>query len=84
MVGHISPEAAIGGPIALIENGDIITIDAESNRVDLGVDEETLRARQEAWIRPKSSVNRGALAKYRAEVLSASQGAVTIAPPWDN
>ena len=83
VVGHVSPEAAVGGPIALIEDGDSITIDAETKRIDLGVDAATMEARRKAWVRPKSSVNRGVLAKYRAEVTSASEGAVTIAPPWD-
>lgn len=83
VVGHISPEAAVGGPIALIEEGDRITIDAESKRIDLNIDEKTRVARRAAWIRPKSSVYRGVLAKYRAEVQSASQGAITTAPPWD-
>ncbi|MCH7853494.1 MAG: dihydroxy-acid dehydratase [Proteobacteria bacterium] len=83
VVGHISPEAAVGGPIALIEDGDSITIDAETKRIDLGVDAATMEARRKAWIRPKSSVQRGVLAKYRATVTSAAQGAITIAPPWD-
>ncbi len=83
VVGHVSPEAAVGGPIALIEDGDRLTIDARSKRIDLAVDEATLKSRRAAWVRPKSTVSRGVLAKYRAEVLSASEGAVTIAPPWD-
>ncbi len=83
VVGHVSPEAAVGGPIALIEDGDSITIDAESKRIDLGIDAATMEARRKAWVRPKSSVKRGVLAKYRAEVTSASEGAITIAPPWD-
>jgi len=83
VVGHVSPEAAVGGPIALIEDGDRLTIDARSRRIDLAVDESTLNSRRAAWVRPKSSVKRGVLAKYRAEVLSASEGAVTTAPPWD-
>jgi dihydroxy-acid dehydratase len=83
VVGHVTPEAAVGGPIALIEDGDRLTIDAQSKRIDLQIDEATMEARRSAWVRPKSSVSRGVLAKYRAEVLSASQGAVTVAPPWD-
>jgi len=83
VVGHVSPEAAVGGPIALIEDGDGITIDAETRRIDLQVDAVTMAARRKAWIRPSSNVRRGVLAKYRAEVTSASAGAVTIAPPWD-
>ena len=83
VVGHVTPEAAVGGPIALIEEGDRITIDAEAKRIALAVDEETLAVRHAHWVRPKSGVTRGLLAKYRAEVASASRGAVTVAPPWD-
>ena len=83
VVGHVTPEAAVGGPIALIEDGDRITIDAEVRRVDIDLSDDELEQRRAAWTRPKSSVTKGALAKYRAEVLSASQGAVTEAPPWD-
>ncbi len=83
VVGHVSPEAAVGGPIALIENGDSILIDAENNQINLDVSDAEIAARRQAWQRPPSPVRRGALAKYRAEVSSASEGAVTIPPPWD-
>ena len=83
VVGHVSPEAAVGGPIALIEDGDMITIDAEERRIDISVDAEELARRRANWVRPRSGVTTGALAKYRAEVSSASQGAVTVAPAWD-
>jgi dihydroxy-acid dehydratase len=83
VVGHVSPEAAVGGPIALLEEGDRITIDAGTKTIDVDIAEEELQRRREAWRRPKSSVSRGLLAKYRAEVLSASVGAVTAAPEWD-
>ncbi len=83
VVGHVTPEAAVGGPIALIEDGDTIAIDAQSMEISVAVDDATMAARREAWQRPKSSVSGGALAKYRAEVGSASEGAVTIPPPWD-
>ena len=83
VVGHLSPEAAVGGPIALIEDGDVITIDAEECRIDISVDDEELARRRANWVRPRSGVTTGALAKYRAEVSSASQGAVTVAPAWD-
>jgi dihydroxy-acid dehydratase len=83
VVGHVSPEAAVGGPIALIEDGDVITIDAEACRIDISVDDEELARRRTTWVRPRSGVTTGALAKYRGEVSSASQGAVTVAPPWD-
>jgi len=84
VVGHVSPEAAVGGPIALIEDGDSIVIDAESHQINLGISSDELAARRQAWRRPPSSVKSGALAKYRAEVSSASEGAVTIPPPWDD
>ncbi len=83
VTGHVSPEAAVGGPIALIEDGDVITFDAEKRRIDISVGEEELAKRRESWQRPKSSVTSGALAKYRAEVSSASEGAVTTVPAWD-
>ena len=84
VVGHVTPEAAVGGAIALIEDGDRITIDAEARRVDIDLSDAELAQRRRAWTRPRSSVTRGTLAKYRAEVLSASRGAVTEAPPWDD
>ncbi|MGH8194540.1 MAG: dihydroxy-acid dehydratase [Woeseiaceae bacterium] len=83
VVGHMSPEAAVGGPLALIEGGDLITIDATSRRVDVDISEDEFTRRRHAWVRPPSAVTGGALAKYRAEVRSASEGAVTVAPPWD-
>jgi dihydroxy-acid dehydratase len=82
VVGHVAPEAAVGGPIALVEDGDRITIDAESRRIDLEIDDAELARRRQAWSRPPSDVQGGLLAKYRAQVTSASEGAVTIAPPW--
>lgn len=83
VVGHVTPEAAVGGPIALIEDGDTITIDAEAKRIDIKVTDEILAARRSAWVRPVSNVTGGALAKYRAIVRSASEGAITVAPDWD-
>ena len=84
VVGHVTPEAAVGGPIALIEDGDPITIDASERRIDLGVSDDEIARRRDAWVRPRSTVSAGVLAKYRAEVRSASEGAVTVAPPWDD
>ena len=84
VVGHVTPEAAVGGPIALIEDGDRIIIDADARRVDLDVSDAELAARRASWTRPKSGVTRGTLAKYRGEALSASRGAVTEAPPWED
>ncbi len=83
VVGHVTPEAAVGGPIALIEDGDPITIDASANRIDLGIAKVDLESRRAKWKRPPSNVKTGILAKYRAEVRSASEGAITVAPPWD-
>ena len=83
VVGHVTPEAAVGGPIALIEDGDPITIDASANRIDLGISKVDLESRRAEWKRPPSNVKTGILAKYRAEVRSASEGAITVAPPWD-
>jgi dihydroxy-acid dehydratase len=83
VAGHVSPEAAVGGPIALIEEGDVITIDAEKHRIDISIDKKELARRKDNWVRPRSDVTSGALAKYRAEVSSASQGAVTTVPDWN-
>jgi dihydroxy-acid dehydratase len=83
VAGHVSPEAAVGGPIALIEEGDVITFDAEKRRIDISIDEEELARRKSCWARPRSDVKTGALAKFRAEVSSASEGAVTTVPAWD-
>ncbi|MDH3491111.1 MAG: dihydroxy-acid dehydratase [Gammaproteobacteria bacterium] len=83
VVGHVSPEAAVGGPIALIEDGDLLKIDAVSREINVAVSDEELARRRAAWKRPPSPVKRGVLAKYRNEVSSASEGAVTIPPDWD-
>jgi len=83
VVGHVSPEAAVGGPIALLEDGDELEIDAENKQINVSVSPEDMQARRDRWRRPASTVTGGALAKYRAEVSSASLGAVTIPPPWD-
>ncbi len=82
VVGHVSPEAAMGGPIGLIENGDRLVIDAEKKQINVDLDDEELQTRRKKWRRPKSDVRTGVLAKYRAEVSSASEGAVTIPEPW--
>ncbi len=82
VVGHVSPEAAVGGPIALVEDGDTIEIDAEAREIRVNLSDEELDRRRERWERPASAVTGGALAKYRAQVSSASQGAVTIPPDW--
>jgi dihydroxy-acid dehydratase len=84
VVGHVTPEAAVGGPIALIEDGDSIVIDAQARRIDLAISDADMAQRRVAWQRPPSSVRTGLLAKYRAEVQSASDGAITVAPPWED
>jgi dihydroxy-acid dehydratase len=76
-VGHVSPEACVGGPIALVRDGDEIVIDAEARRVDLSVNEATLAERRAAWKAPEPRYTTGALAKYARLVGSAAQGAVT-------
>ena len=76
VVGHISPEAHLGGPLALVEEGDHILIDAEVNEIKLEVSNEILEKRKENWKRPKEDAV-GVLRKYSKMVGSASQGAVT-------
>lgn len=77
VVGHVSPEAFEGGPLALVENGDRITIDAEADTIEMHVADDELMRRQAAWQRPEPRYNRGVLAKYARLVSSASTGAVT-------
>jgi len=77
VVGHVTPEAHLGGPIALVEDGDIITIDAETEEVILDVSDEVLAQRRAKWTAPKPYTERGTLAKYAQLVSSASEGAVT-------
>jgi dihydroxy-acid dehydratase len=77
VVGHITPEAFEGGPIALIENGDKITIDAETRQITVDVSDAELAERKTRWVRPESKYKRGVLAKYAKTVSSASEGAVT-------
>ena len=80
VVGHISPEAMDGGPLALVEDGDKITIDAEQDQIVLHVDEAELQRRREAWVPLAPRYPRGVLAKYARTVTSASLGAITDAP----
>ncbi|EJN25424.1 dihydroxy-acid dehydratase [Pseudomonas sp. GM78] len=77
VVGHITPEAFEGGPIALIEDGDMITIDAETRQITVAVSDSELAKRKATWVRPESKYKRGVLAKYAKTVSSASEGAVT-------
>ncbi len=76
MVGHVAPEAADGGPIAAVRDGDVISIDVEARRIDLEVPEEEIRERLAAWAPPPPRYDTGALAKYARLVGSASEGAV--------
>ncbi len=80
VVGHITPEAFDGGPIALVNNGDTITIDAEADTIEFDVNDDELERRRAAWQRPASNYPRGVLAKYARTVSSASTGAVTDLP----
>ncbi|SFR47832.1 dihydroxy-acid dehydratase [Robiginitalea myxolifaciens] len=77
VVGHVTPEAQAGGPIALVRDGDIITIDAESNSISVALSEEELEKRKAAWSAPALKVSRGSLYKYARVVSSASEGCVT-------
>jgi dihydroxy-acid dehydratase len=79
VVGHITPEAAIGGNIALIKNGDKISIDAAKRQIDLLVPDAELAKRRAKWTAPRSRYRKGVLAKYAAMVSSAHEGAVTDA-----
>jgi dihydroxy-acid dehydratase len=80
MIGHVAPEAALGGPIAFVEEGDQIVIDVERKALDLDVPEDVLAARRRTWTPPPPNYTTGVLAKYAALVGSASQGAVTTGP----
>ena len=77
MVGHVAPEAFVGGPIALVKNGDKISIKLEDNSLNLQVSEEELAARKEQWRRPAPNYTTGALAKFASLVGSAANGAIT-------
>ena len=81
MVGHVAPEAYVGGPIALVKNGDKITIDTETNILDIHVSEEELGNRSKQWKQPEPNYKSGALAKFATLVGSAANGAVTYANP---
>ncbi|MBK1791674.1 dihydroxy-acid dehydratase [Persicirhabdus sediminis] len=77
VVGHITPEAEVGGNIALLQDGDVITIDAVNNTLDVDLSEEELEARRTQWLPYEPRYKRGVLAKYASTVRSASEGAVT-------
>jgi dihydroxy-acid dehydratase len=77
VVGHVAPEAAVGGPIALVKEGDAITIDAERRLLQVNIADDELSRRRAAWRAPAPRYTRGIMAKYAAQVSSASRGAVT-------
>ena len=79
VVGHVTPEAQEGGPIALVRDGDTITIDAEADTIEWVVDADDRRARASAWVEPPLPVRGGVLGKYVRTVSSASLGCVTDA-----
>jgi dihydroxy-acid dehydratase len=79
IIGHVVPEAQEGGPIALVEDGDAITIDAVECRLDVDVSDEELQRRRAAWSMPSYKVSQGTLFKYIKTVKDASEGCVTDA-----
>ena len=77
IIGHVVPEAQEGGPIAMVRNGDVITVDAEKNLLDVAVDDAEMARRKAAWKMPAYKVTRGTLFKYISLVKNASLGCVT-------
>ena len=77
VVGHISPEAYEGGPLALVRDGDLISIDAKSNQINVSISDKEIQKRKDSWECPKKKQETGVLGKYRSLVASASKGAVT-------
>jgi dihydroxy-acid dehydratase len=81
MIGHVAPEAYVGGNIALVQDGDTIEIDTETNKIDLHITSDEMENRRKSWKPRKPNYESGALAKYASLVGSAAQGAVT-SPVW--
>jgi dihydroxy-acid dehydratase len=77
VVGHVAPEAAVGGGIALVKEGDLITVDAEARLLQLNISEVEFERRRTAWVPPPPRYRRGVLAKYAGLVSSSSLGAIT-------
>jgi dihydroxy-acid dehydratase len=77
MAGHVAPEAAKGGPIAAVQNGDIIHMDITNRRLDVELSDQDIQTRLKKWTPPKPHYTSGVMAKYAKLVSSASQGAVT-------
>jgi dihydroxy-acid dehydratase len=80
MAGHVSPEAALGGPIAAVRDGDMIHFDVTQRILEVEISDEVLRQRMKEWKPPKPRYPTGVFAKYGALVSSASQGAITRPP----
>jgi dihydroxy-acid dehydratase len=76
MAGHVAPEAAVGGPIAVVKNGDMIIMDAEKRRLEVELSASEIKRRLKGWKSPKPKYTQGALAKYARTVQSASKGAI--------
>ena len=79
-IGHVSPEAAVGGPIALVQEGDTILVDIPNNRLELKVSEEELAKRRAAWTPKKPKITEGYLGRYQALVTSGNRGAILELP----
>jgi dihydroxy-acid dehydratase len=77
MIGHVSPEAMVGGPISLVKNGDVISIDIDRGKLDLVVPRSEINKRKKKWKPVRPRYRRGALAKYASLVGSAAEGALT-------
>jgi dihydroxy-acid dehydratase len=77
VVGHVAPEARVGGPIAFVKDGDKVTIDGDGKKLTLEVSDSELEKRRKGWTKPEPREKRGVLAKYARTVKSASEGAVT-------
>ena len=77
MIGHVAPEAARGGPIAAIREGDEITVDIDNRRLDVALSDEEIAQRIADYQQPEPQYTRGIMAKYAATVSSASEGAIT-------
>jgi dihydroxy-acid dehydratase len=78
MIGHVAPEAMVGGPIAFVRQGDQIVIDTEKSTIDLMVSKTEMKKRMKNWKRIRPHYKTGALAKYASLVQSASEGAITL------
>jgi dihydroxy-acid dehydratase len=81
MVAHVVPEAALGGPLAALHDGDVVRIDVASRELSVELPEAEIAARLRAWQPPQPRYRTGAFAKYAASVASASQGAITVPVP---